>query len=228
MANSYITYQHAGTRKISNNCTSTIKRIEDKDGSVTAEIVETHYGHNLELQHAPIPDDKKEGIAAKLQQGISNERIIDDIRKSCNDRGIKRHHLLEKKDLRYISSCFGIEGARKHTNEQQSVHAWITEWEQSESNPVLFYKLQGLDYTDEEDLNLRSDDFIVILPFQNILAKKLAHKGVCCDATHGTTAYDFKLTTLLVINEFGEGLPIAWCLSKLIMKILRTCACSLR
>ena len=171
MVNCYITYQHAGTRKISNNCTSTIKRIGDKDGSITAEIVETHYGHNLELQHVPIPDDKKEEIAAKLQQGISNERIIDDIRNSCNDEGIKRHHLLEKKDLRNISSCFGIEGARI---------TWITEREQSESNPVLFYKLQGQDYTDEEDLNLTSDDFIIILqsPFQKTLAKKLAHKGV--------------------------------------------------
>ncbi|CAB4029520.1 Hypothetical predicted protein [Paramuricea clavata] len=66
-------------------CTSTIKRIEDKDGSITAEIVETHYDHNLELQHVPIPDDKKEEIAAKLQQGICNERIIDDIRNSCNN-----------------------------------------------------------------------------------------------------------------------------------------------
>ena len=169
----------------------------------------------MELQHVPIPDDKKEEIAAKLQQGISNERIIDDIRNICNDEGIKRHHLLEKKDLRNISSSFGIESARKHTNDQQSVHAWITEWEQSESNPVLFYKLQGHDYTDEEDLNLTTDDFIVILqsPFQKTLAKKFAHKGVCCDATHGTTAYDFKLTTLLVMDEFGEGVPIAWCLS---------------
>ena len=201
-------------QQISNNCTSTIKQIEDKGGRITAEFVETHYDNNLELQHVPIPDDKKEEIAAKLQQGISNERIIDDIRNICNDEGIKRNHLLEKKDLQNISSSFGIESARKHTNDQQSVHAWITEWEQSESNPVLFYKLQGHDYT-EEDLNLTTDDFIVILqsPFQKTLAKKFAHKGVCCDATHGTTAYDFKLTTLLVMDEFGEGVPIAWCLS---------------
>jgi hypothetical protein len=88
------------------------------------------------------------------------------------------------------------------------------EWEQSESNPVLFYKLQGQDYMDDEDLNL-TRDFIVILqsPFQKTLAQKFAHKGVCCDATHGTTGYDFKLTTLLVIDEFGQGVPVVWCLS---------------
>ena len=75
----------------------------------------------------------------------------------------------------------------------------------------MFYKLQGQAYTDEGDLNLTSDDFVVILqtPFQKTLAEKFAHNGVCCDATHGTTAYDFKLTSLLVIDEFGEGVPIA-------------------
>ena len=41
---------------------------------------------------------KKEEIAAKLQQSISSERIIDDIRDSCFDKGIRRHYLLEKKD----------------------------------------------------------------------------------------------------------------------------------
>jgi hypothetical protein len=166
------------------------------------------------LQHVPLPNDKKEEIAAKLQQGISSERIIDDIRGSCNDEGIKRYHLLQKKDLQNISSSFGLEGARKHSNDQQSVYAWIMEWEQSESNPVLFYKLQGQDYMDDEDLNLTSEDFIVILqsPFQKTLEQKFAHKGVCCDATHGTTGYDFKLTTLLVIDEFGQRVPVTWCI----------------
>ena len=25
--------------------------------------------------------------------------------------------------------------------------------------------------------------------------------------------YDFKLTSLLIVDEFGEGFPVAWCLS---------------
>ena len=34
-----------------------------------------------------------------------------------------------------------------------------------------------------------------------------------CDTTHGTTGYDFKLTTLIVIDEFQEGVPVAFCIS---------------
>ena len=122
---------------------------------------------------------------------------------------------MEKKDLQNISSSFGLESTRKHSNDQQSVLAWITQWKNSENNSVLFYKLQGTDYEDDEDLNLTKDDFMVILqsPIQKSLEQKFAQNGVCCDATHGTTRYDFKLTTLLVIDEFGEGAPFAWCLS---------------
>ena len=36
---------------------------------------------------------------------------------------------------------------------------------------------------------------------------------VCVDSTHGTNMYDFLLITILVLDEFGEGLPIAWAIS---------------
>ena len=30
------------------------------------------------------------------------------------------------------------------------------------------------------------------------------------DSTHGTNAYDFNLMTVLVVDGFGEGIPVAW------------------
>ena len=33
------------------------------------------------------------------------------------------------------------------------------------------------------------------------------------DATHGTNMYEFHLVTVLVIDEFGEGVPVAWAIS---------------
>lgn len=33
------------------------------------------------------------------------------------------------------------------------------------------------------------------------------------DATHGTNMDDFQLITLLVIDDHGEGLPVAWAVS---------------
>ena len=45
------------------------------------------------------------------------------------------------------------------------------------------------------------------------MLKKFAEgKVVCVDATHDTNAYDFKLITLLVVDEYGERFRVAWCI----------------
>ena len=36
---------------------------------------------------------------------------------------------------------------------------------------------------------------------------------MCVDATHKTNGYDFPLITVVVVDEFGEGYPVAWCIS---------------
>ena len=76
-----------------------------------------------------------------------------------------RYYLTAKKDLDNISKTFGISDVQKHSDDQESVRAWVEEWSHSENNPVLFHK------------------------------------------------YDFLLTSVVVIDEYGEGFPVAWCLS---------------
>ena len=39
------------------------------------------------------------------------------------------------------------------------------------------------------------------------------NKIVCVDVTHGTNSYNFLLIAVLVMDEFGEGFPVAWCYS---------------
>lgn len=45
--------------------------------------------------------------------------------------------------------------------------------------------------------------------------KRFTNSGgvVCVDATHGTNMYAFYLITIMVLDDFGEGVPVAWCLS---------------
>ena len=40
--------------------------------------------------------------------------------------------------------------------------------------------------------------------------KQFGSEAVCMDSAHGTNHYDFQLTTLLIVNEWGEGVPVAW------------------
>ena len=39
------------------------------------------------------------------------------------------------------------------------------------------------------------------------------HKGVCIDSTHDTTAFNFLLTSIVVMGDFGSGFPVARCLA---------------
>lgn len=142
------------------------------------------------------------------------ERILDDIRDNLIGNQFKRHHLLDKKDINNIEKAYGLKAVRRHADDQTSVLSWISEWkEHPETNPVLFYKLQGdkapVGYT------MCDDDFLLVIqtPFQKYMLQKYGENGVCVDSTHGTNAYDFLLTSVLVVDEFGEGFPAAWCIT---------------
>ena len=90
----------------------------------------------------------------------------------------------------------------------------MKEWEENEeSNPILFYKLQGEEGTDE--VNLAKEDFFIAVqtPLQKHMFQQFASNGICCDTTHGTNMYDFSLATILVADEFGKGFPAGWCIS---------------
>lgn len=66
------------------------------------------------------------------------------------------------------------------------------------------------------DTTLHLKDFVLAIqtPLQAEMLKKFGPNHIICiDATHGTNAYDFSLLTVLVIDEYGKGYPISWCIS---------------
>lgn len=177
----------------------------------------THYGHQKSIGHIWLSKKQKQDVASKLAKGVTKERILDDIRSSvqgADHTGFQRHHLIGKEEIKNIRNAFGLHDVRRHANDQTSLLSWIQEWRESDSNPVLYYKLQG-DAPDFLYRDLKTEDFIIIIqnPLQKHMAQKFVPKGVCLDSTHGTTGYDFYLTTLLVIDEFGSGFPVAFCLA---------------
>ena len=105
-----------------------------------------------------------------------------------------------------------MQNIQRHPNDQDNVLSWIQVWDGSDDNPIAFYKFQG---QFKEEVALEKDSFVVIMQteFQKHLMQKFGSKGLCCDTTHGTTGYDFKLNSLLVLDEFEEGVPVAFCLS---------------
>ena len=66
-------------------------------GSVDVHYCSTHNNHKVSQGHLRIPHETRMKIAAQLQQGVTIERIIDNIRNNTME-GITREYLVPKQD----------------------------------------------------------------------------------------------------------------------------------
>ncbi|KAL5235762.1 hypothetical protein ACI65C_003172 [Semiaphis heraclei] len=169
-----------------------------------------HYGHEEnELQHIGLPVIKKHEVAAKLSQGVTIGRILDDFRDNIGSN-LKREDLITRADLHNIKHKYNIniQDGQFHKDDCTSVDIWVEQMkEQGDNNPVQYYKKQGvIDITGK----LETNDFCLIImdPGQRHLLQKFGQgKVVCLDGTHGLNGYDFELVTLMVIDDFGSEFP---------------------
>ena len=203
-----------GTCKVGKMCTAHIKASKDQlTGIVNVFYCSTHHNHDVSLGHLRMPNETRMKIANQLQQGVTIERIMDNIRNNIAG-GITREHLVSKQDVHNVKNQYNIEGIIRHANDQTSVCAWVEELKSSPNNPILLFKAQG-EVQPEDMNNVGNSDFILGLQtqFQRDMLQKYGGACICMDATHGTNMYDFKLITVLVQDDFGEGIPIAWAIT---------------
>ena len=201
-----------GTSKLNTYCTASITATLD-NGLIRAQICNTHYGHNTSLGHLRLSESDRSSIAGQLAQGVKFEHILDSIRDNVGTQ-FHRLHLLTRQDLVNIERSYGLQGIERHKDDATSVSIWVQEMAvNGENNPVLLYKQQGEPQPKNCD-NLDDEDFALVLqtPTQTEMLKEFG-KIICIDSTHGTNGYDFNLITILVIDEFGEGFPVGWCIS---------------
>ncbi len=207
-----------GTRKINSYCTSYIKAKQLTDKLLEVEYCSNHHNHEKDelkdLAHLTLPRHVKLLIATKIHQGVAVERILDDVRDSITYGDTpNRDHLTSKKDIYNIKKTLNVQNIQKHISDPKSVDIWVSQLQENEDyNPVLYFKQQGV--VDEHD-QLDKDDFLLCVQteFQCDMLKNFGNKAICMDATHGTNQNSFLLITILVIDEFGEGIPVAFAIS---------------
>ncbi|KAH7944952.1 hypothetical protein HPB49_002782 [Dermacentor silvarum] len=171
-----------------------------------------HRGHDFKLCHIFLSDTERSAIAGKLKAGTAMGAIMDSIRDSV-DGSWKRLHLLTRQDLYNIQRAFKINcNERLHNDDQTSVLLWVEKMKSQDDNPVLFFKQQGMADSAtvlqrrNTDL-LKDDDFMLVLmtkPQQELLQK--------------LGSYDFQLVTLLCVDEYGTGFPVAFCITSRVDK----------
>ncbi|KAJ8970859.1 hypothetical protein NQ317_015884 [Molorchus minor] len=156
-------------------------------------------------------------------QGVAFNVWLNDINKDCNSQyslmkkatnkaegSTTFYYYCNRSGILYFTNCKGCmtmhllrEESRKsqetqikkcrvhvqHENDSISVDMWVEEYKRSS---FVYYKRQG------EDHDILS---------QEHLLETYGNKIICVDSTHGLNSYDFELTTVLVVDEYGEGLP---------------------
>lgn len=202
-----------GLSKINSYCTAAITVSREKvSGFIEVKVCSTHYGHKIALGHLRLQETDKTAIAGQLAQGVGFQHILDNIRDNLG-KDFKRIHLLTRKDVTNIERTYGLQGAQRHKDDATSVGIWVQEMKGTDCNPVIIYKPQGVRQPESCD-NLSDKDFVIGIqtPLQADIMKRLSNgRIVCVDGTHGTNGYGFTLITVIVVDEYGEGFPVAWC-----------------
>ncbi|KAL1450403.1 hypothetical protein WDU94_002774 [Cyamophila willieti] len=197
--------------KIDDICPSRMIVKEFRDSTVGLTFWKTHRGHKAEIGHTRLSPSDREEIADKAKQGIPPMAIIDQVREEVvHGAPIGRKHFLTKQDIANIVRSYNISYRTKcHEDDATSVKLWVDQ-NTGPEGPVLLFKEQGV-----EKYGMDKEDFMlgIMTPFQKSMMSQLGPKLICVDGTHGLNAYDFILHTILSVDEYGHGIPLAFLFS---------------
>ncbi|KAE9534024.1 hypothetical protein AGLY_008760 [Aphis glycines] len=150
MNKEYKSSKSGGSVKTGHVCPSNIKVNIDHQ-NIKANFCSTHLWHTHDIEKQRLYVENRSMIAKlifctwKLVLGVPVNRILDDIRSSDIEGGIKRIHLLEKQDIHNIKRSYNIAyKTKKHENDAISVNIWVNDMmAKGDESLILSYKQQG-------------------------------------------------------------------------------------
>ena len=115
-------------------------------------------------------------------------------------------HNLLKPHFRNICRKYTNFSQHRHSDDAVSVHRIVQELSLESPSPVLLYKPQGVE--DPELPDVAKDTFLLVImtEFQATLFETFGGKISCIDSTHKTNQYRFKLLTIMVPDEYHNGM----------------------
>ena len=97
-------------------CTASIIVRTTPEKGIKVQYYPTHYGHATSLGHLRLSEKERVTIAGNFLQGVTFERILDDIR--CNvDTSLRRIHLTTRKDITNIQQAYGLRDFQHHADD---------------------------------------------------------------------------------------------------------------
>ena len=117
----------------------------------------------------------------------------------------KRKHLITKQDVANLKRKVCDMAIMRDSDDATSVQLIVNELQDESYNPVLIYKPQHKQSS--EYPSVPADAFLLAIQtlWQKEMYKKFSTSVLCIDSTHGTNAYNFRLITGVVPDNFEKG-----------------------
>ncbi|KAF8785630.1 hypothetical protein HNY73_011145 [Argiope bruennichi] len=130
--------------------------------------------------------------------------------------------LITRKDLQNIKRDFRIMLPSRESVIQDdgiSACAWVHKMKIEKDNLVLFYKRLVDPHPAVQNKHFM---LVFVTHFQKSIFYPIGADGICVDSTHSISNYNFELVTMLVIDEYEEGIPVAFCISSSVSTVIFT------
>jgi hypothetical protein len=73
-----------GSNKINASCPALLKIVEENEGRISVNYIQTRVGHDFEIGKLRLTASERQELAGEQLQGIQNHRILKDISKKFN------------------------------------------------------------------------------------------------------------------------------------------------
>ncbi|KAF7372423.1 SWIM-type domain-containing protein [Mycena venus] len=214
-----------GPKRTDCKCTLIIKQYPDTSTVLgNYSDVHNHDLGNANLPFTQIPKATREYIAGLLRMKVAPEHILKMLHRGVYDHDelftqdldanyvASRMEFIELRDIRRIEKEIEAEAIRLHPDDGQSTILWVQRLRNK--GHLLAFKSK----TDPvpPGSNLTHNLFLLAIQtdWQRQIFAKYGHKLVCIDATHNVTMYEnLNLTTLVVRDKWGHGVPVSWMLA---------------
>ena len=188
----------------------------------------SHYGHLNNDAYLPTyrpyaerniasPSPAVRGIKIEppSSPGASSEICNDITRKLAEKPNILRKrrnkNIFDFDEIRNLGDALHMKPALANGADKDAVFEWITECSKQDASPVvLSYKFNG-----QEKAGIESTDFIIVLQtdYQKMMLQGHGNSGISIQTTLGDDSYNHVLSAIVVVDEYGECQPAAWCIS---------------
>lgn len=189
-----------------------VKRNE-VDGKFHLTYIKTQTNHDSEVEHCSLDEGTKSMIYGLLLKGLEPKVIVG---KLLSDDETNRLYYLKVRDVMNICRDTGIgllDRGQMHTDDATSVQIFVEN--EVKIGSVIAYKPNNVKHPDYPDLDQKDFIIAIMTDYQVECCKFLDddYSVICVDATHGV-GHNYKLITVLTVNDLYQGQPIAFCISK--------------